>query len=1114
MKIKNEPGLCFSFLENGLVKSIEAEGIRINLKEGMPYAKSGTSIFLRKRSGPIAFMPLLGPESNSRFRIERDRFVARGSWSGLDYVCSLRLSGKDFSWQWRVDIQNHSGESQALDLIYLQDISLKPANSGLINEYYVSQYLERRILEDEQRGAVVCCRQNMKENSGHPWVMMACTNGAASACTDGMLFFGKTYRETGIPECLLADRLGGEYAGESAVCAFQEKPFHIDSGDSFRSTLVSTYLPDHPKATSEEDLKRLPGLIAEFDEAHDSPGPPGDIPPATNLFNTSPFLPVDDLNEQELQRFFGPERRHPEAMNGRLLSFFCQDNNHVVLRAKEVMTDRPHAHILQAKAGLVPDESIVSTTSFAFGAFNSHVTQGNTNFNVFLSICTTQFNQAPEHGQRIFVALDGKKYLLGVPSAFEMGLNHCRWIYRHGDRCFQVRTWTSKSSPQVNMEFSVISGKSVGLMITHQLDEASGWRAEQANTSNEYMFRPEPGSMIAGKFPEARFRIIVQPGKTEFKAGGDEMLSSDGKSRGGSMFVLDFGRTSRCCVSIVGEVARTSQFIAIEDTEKQWLADSRTALEEWRALSLDLSLEGGQEDIAAIREILPWYGLNALTHYLTPYGLEQFGGAAWGTRDVSQGPVDLLLAMEKYEEAATVISIIFSNQNPDGGWPQWWMFDSYHTIRAHEAHGDIFFWCIIALANYVRVTGDTGILDKPLPYYHEQGPSRAETAPLRDHVERLIQMITGSFIPGTSLVPFGGGDWNDSLQPVSADLAGRMVSSWTVEMNYQAFMQLSDIYEWTGDVSRSERLKKTCQMIRSDFNKHLVRDGVVAGYGLREKDGSFSPLLHPQDQKTGIHYSILPMERGIISEIFTQEQALYHQELIEKHLKGPDGARLMDRPLRYKGGIQKIFQRAESSTFFGREIGLMYVHEHIRYAEALARTGKAEAFVKALRQAIPVGYRDVVPCSDYRQSNCYYSSSDVSFKNRYEADERYDEIITGHVLLKGGWRVYSSGPGIFIGLIITRLLGLRMEAGKIIIDPVLPHSWDGFTASAHVKGYPVVFQYSVKNKTHGPQSISLNGKAMSFHPEKNKYRPGGAVIQADAFMAQLHPKENVVRILM
>jgi cellobiose phosphorylase len=98
-------------------------------------------------------------------------------------------------------------------------------------------------------------------------------------------------------------------------------------------------------------------------------------------------------------------------------------------------------------------------------------------------------------------------------------------------------------------------------------------------------------------------------------------------------------------------------------------------------------------------------------------------------------------------------------------------------------------------------------------------------------------------------------------------------------------------------------------------------------------------LLHPGDTKTNIQYSILPMNRGIISEIITNEQAQHHQDLIEQHLKGPDGARLMNRPLKYKGGIQTLFQRAESSTFFGREIGIMYMHEHIRYAESQAITG-------------------------------------------------------------------------------------------------------------------------------------------------------------------------------
>jgi len=139
--------------------------------------------------------------------------------------------------------------------------------------------------------------------------------------------------------------------------------------------------------------------------------------PDKNIFNTSGFLPVDDLSDPELIRFFDKERRHCEEENGQLLSFFCKQNNHVMLRAKEIMADRPHAHIMQANAGYTPDENIVSTTSWSYGVFNSHLTQGNTNFNNLLSVCSSQFNLALETGQRIFVEIQGKQYLLGVPSA-------------------------------------------------------------------------------------------------------------------------------------------------------------------------------------------------------------------------------------------------------------------------------------------------------------------------------------------------------------------------------------------------------------------------------------------------------------------------------------------------------------------------------------------------------------------------------------------------------------------------------------------------------------------------------------------------------------------------
>jgi cellobiose phosphorylase len=1112
MTLKNSLGLSFEFLKNGSLKSIEVDPIRISLKAETLFSKPGTNLYLRKRKKAFEFTALLGPEGNSLFKMAADAFIARGSWAGLDYTCVLQLSKNSLSWQWSVDIKNLSDNPVELDLIYVQDAGLKPVNAGLINEYYVSQYLERRILEDKIFGAVACCRQNTKESTGHPWFMMACKNTAVAGSVDGMQFYGKTYRETGIPEGLLADNPGGDYAGESSVFALQEKPFSVTVGGVHNSVFVGTYLPDHPQATSEDDLNRLPSLMLECNDGTPSQHANDLILPARNLFNITPFLPVDDLNDDELNRFFDKERRHCEDEDGRLLSFFSAQNNHVVLRAKEVMADRPHAHIMQARAGYVPDESIMSTTSFAFGVFNSHITQGNTIFNVLLSVCTSQFNLAPETGQRIFVEVDGRRYLLGVPSAFEMGLNHCRWIYKHGNYCFQVRSWTSKTAPQVNMDFKVISGNKVKLLITHDFDALDGWTIYPGSKAGEYMAKPKADSMIAGKFPDARFRILISSTGSDYRACGDEALYPHHNGQGGCLFVLDVRETADFCMSFIGEAHSAADAVTFEDPDRQWLSDCQDAQSSWKDLSLNLSLQGTQEDIAAIQEILPWYGMNAITHFLTPYGLEQFSGAAWGTRDVSQGPLDLLLTLEKYDEARQVLCIIFSNQNPDGGWPQWWMFDSYSNIRADSSHDDIFYWCIIALSNYVKVTGDLKILDEVLPYYHEKGPAQAEQRPLSEHVDRLIKMIVDSFIPGTAFVPFGGGDWNDSLQPVSKELAQRMISSWTVEMNYQAFSQYQLVYEQTSNTRKAGELKEICETIKADFNKYLVKDGVVAGYGLVEDDRSISVLLHPSDTTTGIQYSILPMNRGIISEIFTSEQAQHHQDLIEQHLKGPDGARLMDRPLRYKGGIQTIFQRAESSTFFGREIGLMYVHEHIRYAESQACTGRADAFMKALRQAIPVGYRDVVPCGDIRQSNCYYSSSDVTFGNRYEADERYDEIQTGKITLRGGWRVYSSGPGVYIGLVVSRLLGLRIVFGKIIVDPVMPHSLDGLSASLDLLDHAVTFNYAVKEGNFSPKAVSINGKAIQFKYEENKYRKGGAVISAEQFLAMLDRQQNIVEV--
>ena len=100
MKIINTPGLSFEFLENGSLKNIDVDPIRISLKPATPYSKSGMNIWLRKRTNPSDYKALLGPESNSSFKVGEKEFIAKGNWAGLDYVCVLQLSKKSLSWQW------------------------------------------------------------------------------------------------------------------------------------------------------------------------------------------------------------------------------------------------------------------------------------------------------------------------------------------------------------------------------------------------------------------------------------------------------------------------------------------------------------------------------------------------------------------------------------------------------------------------------------------------------------------------------------------------------------------------------------------------------------------------------------------------------------------------------------------------------------------------------------------------------------------------------------------------------------------------------------------------------------------------------------------------------
>ncbi|MCK4914069.1 MAG: hypothetical protein KAS69_05695 [Planctomycetes bacterium] len=1097
-KIENSSGLKFSIFENGVVKNIEQDSIEINLLAGSQLEKGCSNLYLRKKTnGDFSAVPLLGPASSAKKFIDENNYQFQGEFEGIEFSGRLLLAEKSGSWLWNVQLQNTNKDEQEVDLVYVQDVGLSFADGKEKNESYVSQYTDYKPLYHKEIGAVVCCRQNEHGRGCVPWLALGSIDKTRSFSTDGMQFFGTNYRATGLAEALSQAEFGGLSQQEFGLIALQTEPVILKAGEKKDFGFFGIFRKDHPAATTQDDLKLIEPDLQEIKKLAQKPWQDDCIcgESVGSLFSKSPLFICDELTEAELDGLFGSDRKHSEIHNGKLLSFFYGDNCHVALCAKELIVQRPHGHVMKTSCSLNASDATMSCTAFMFGVFQSHITQGNVNFNRLTTVNTNAFNAVRHTGQRIFILQNGQCYQLAVPSAFEMSSNQCRWIYKKGDLTFEVLSVASPDAAELTLKINVLKGTAPEWLISNNLTNEHNWQIA-SDKPNSFKMLPGEKSELTKMFPGGFFNLQIETPDAVEKIGEDELLFADGKSRGLNFFVIKLAKTNRFAMRIDGRLV------------KEDLSETESVREDVFG-GFDLSKVGENEAISAISQMLPWFVQNAMIHYLTPHGLEQYGGAAWGTRDICQGPIEMLMAQGHYAAARKTIATIFANQSIDGNWSQWWMFDGYKNVRPNESHGDVIFWPVLAMCEYICTSGDYEFLNESLPYYDGQGENEA----VIEHISRIIKHIKDTrFVSGTKLVNYSDGDWNDSMQPVNQELKKRMISSWTVCLSYQTFRAFEKVCRNCGREKIAKEIGQLCDEIQKDFSRLLIKDGVVAGFGLVGEENKIDLLLHPSDSTTGIHYRLLPMIRGIISGIFTPQQAKEHAEIIEKHLKGPDGARLMDKPVKYNGGLRTYFKRAESSSFFGREIGIMYTHAHLRYVEAMAKLGHTQEFIKALRQVVPIDIQKVIPQADIRQSNCYYSSSDGDFASRCEVNEHYEDLIAGKVALKGGWRVYSSGSGMFVRFVIDYLLGIRYNCGRTVFDPIMTKEFDGLAAEMKLHGCDTKLVYCVSGKNSGVKKIEINGSAIDFETEPNLYRSGGASIDDAKLKAALDKNSNTIKI--
>lgn len=1080
-----EGNSTYSFLPTGDVYNFICDGQMVNLYHGNAKDGSLNNIYLRVYSeSSCSAHPLLGVSSGARLYRSGGLLIQTGTVGKIAYRVTFRPVGN--IWFWDVQL---SGDGCIVDLVYGQDIGVSEPGSILSNELYNSQYLGHSVF-DTENGYVVCSRQNM--GSTHGYLQQGVLGAKAiHYSTDGLQFFGISSRQTGVPEVLSGNLEDENLQNEFAYTALQTEKMELNG--KLELSFYGICVSDHPEAITEREY--LGEILRAWNAPREENPEQVSLPP----IRVKPEFgsPLSSLLycENEIAQLF-PQRQLEEREGECLLSFFTPDSTHVVTQQKELLVERPHATIVITP----PDpekvnSALISSTQFMYGIFNSHVVVGNTNFHKFISTPRNTLNLLRNNGQRLYVRLNGVYRMFNLPGLYEMGMNYSRWYYKTEDETFLMTAYTMTEGCGLRLEVEALSGKEYDFILTNlvSLAEVEHTRDIVCEEIPDGIRFPMP----TREYPELFYELRL-PGSS-FTLSDDRIFFEDERPTDETLITMSIPGRSSFAVSITGWLDAPSAEEKKEYDSKldhaQFEPEKAQAKQAYDRLTNGLQLtlpdaDGVTEQrLEILNHTTQWYAHNAMIHFAMPHGLEQAGGAAWGTRDICQGPMEFFLTTRHFSLARDVLLNIFVHQRVSTQeWPQWFMFDRYH-FDPGECHGDVIFWPLKAVADYLDASGDDSLLWEKIGY--EDEPNRKDT--VLEHISLALTNIrTTRLIGDTGLITYAGGDWDDTLQPANEPLKRKLVSAWTEALAYQTFCSLSSALQNTVP-EMAKDFSALAETVRNAFETYLIRDGVIAGFLHHGDVDKF--MLHPCDEETGIHYRLLPMTRSIIAELATPDQAVRNEQIIADVLQCPDGVRLMDHPASYTGGVSHLFIRAEQAANVGREISLQYTHAHIRYIEAMAKLGQAEKAWDGLFVINPMAIQDTVPNAQRRQSNMYFSSSDGAYRDRYEYAEKFDLLKKGAIDVKGGWRLYSSGPGIYTRQMVSSVLGIRFRKDGLVIDPVLPASLNGLELSLECFGRTILFVYHISGSA---LRVEAEGHTVPAAELSNPYRSGGILLTASA----------------
>lgn len=506
--------------------------------------------------------------------------------------------------------------------------------------------------------------------------------------------------------------------------------------------------------------------------------------------------------------------------------------------------------------------------------------------------------------------------------------------------------------------------------------------------------------------------------------------------------------------------APAEALMARYDTEEKVEAALNALHARWESLLSHFSVSSSEEKLDRMVNIWHQYQCMVTFNMSRSASYYESGiGRGMGFRDSCQ---DLLGFVHLVPDRARErILDIASTQFADGS--------AYHqyqplTKRGNSDIGSGFnddpLWLIAATAAYIKETGDFSILDERTPYDNDNSLA----TDLMEHLRRSFRYTIEHLGPhGLPLI--GRADWNDclnlncfstepgeSFQTFGPSEGPNAESVFIAGMFVRYGRDYAEICRHRGLLAEAEDAERAI----ADMERSVLSFGWDGEWFLRAYD-HYGNKIGSKECAEGQIF-IEPQGFCVMAKIGLKDGACDKaMASVEKHLDTKYGIVLLQPP--YRRYHVELGEISSYPPGYKENAGI-FCHNNPWISIAETVIGRGDRAWQVYTRTCPAYIEDI---SEIHRTEPYVYSQMIAGKDAKNFGEAKNSWLTG----TAAWTFLN---------VSQYILGVRPDYDGLCIDPCLPASFDGFTATRTFRG--TVCRLTVKNPSHvqkGICSLSVDG---------------------------------------